>query len=134
MKKSLLSVVVLIAATFAVMAFTFPSGKGIIPPQDQKTSLFPDNVQKILETSCFDCHSDAASNAKAKMKLNFSKWSELSDAKKVGKMEGINETIQKNDMPPGKYLEKFPEKVLSAEQKGAVSKWVTEESAKLMGQ
>lgn len=134
MKKSLLSVFVLIAATFAVMAFTLPSGKGIIPPQDQKTALFPDNVQKILETSCFDCHSDAASNAKAKLKLNFSKWSELSDAKKVGKMEAVNDEIKESKMPPERYLTNNPSKALTQEQKDMINKWVTEESAKLLGQ
>jgi hypothetical protein len=134
MKKNILSVIVLITFALAVMAFTLPSVRMINPPQDQKAVLFPENVGLIFETSCYDCHSDAASNAKAKLKLNFSKWNELSDSKKVGKMEGINEVIQKGDMPPGKYLEKFPEKVLSKDHKDVISKWVTEESAKLMGQ
>ena len=134
MKKNLLSISVLIAAFFAVMAFTLPYGGAINPPQDQKTALFPENVQKILETSCYDCHSDAASNAKAKMKLNFSKWSELSDAKKVGKMETINDEIKGGKMPPERYLSNNPSKALTQEQKEIVDKWVVDESAKLMGQ
>jgi mono/diheme cytochrome c family protein len=134
MKKSILSVMVVIAAAFAVMAFTLPTFKNINPPQDKPVALFPADVQKIFETSCYDCHSDAASNAKAKMKLNFSKWGELTDAKKVGKMENINEVVSKGDMPPGKYVTNNPDRALGQEQKDLVNKWVTAESAKLMGE
>jgi hypothetical protein len=133
MKKTIFPIMLMIAAALAVMAFTFPSVKTVNPPQDKPASVFPDTIQKIFESSCFDCHSDAASNAKAKMKLNFSKWSELTDAKKVGKMEGISEVIKSGDMPPGKYVEKFPDKALTMEQKDVVNKWITGESAKLMG-
>jgi len=133
MKKMILSAIVLFAAALAMMAFTYPSGKAS-NPQEQVASVFPENVQKIFETSCFDCHSEAASNAKAKMKLNFSKWSELSDSKKVGKMEEINEVITKGDMPPAKYVSNHPEKTVGQEQKDIIAKWVVEESAKLMGE
>ena len=118
-------------AVLALMAFNYPSFNS---PQDQPAAPFPDDVAKIFQVSCHDCHTDAASNAKAKLKLNFSKWSELSDAKKVGKMENINEVVTKGDMPPGRYLENHPEAKLTADQKAVVTKWVTEESKKLMGE
>jgi len=138
MKKLILSGIVLIAATLAVTAFTYPtvrlSPNNVNPPQEKVAPVFPENVQKVLETSCFDCHSDAASNAKAKMKLNFSRWSELSDAKKVGKMEAINDEVKNGDMPPGRYVENYPDRAVGQEQKDIINNWVTEESAKLMGQ
>jgi mono/diheme cytochrome c family protein len=121
------------AISLAVMAFTLPSTGTVNPPQDKASTGLPEDVQKIFETSCFDCHSDAASNVKAKSKLNFSKWSELSDSKKVGKMEAISEVIKSGDMPPGKYIEKNPGAALGQEQKDVINKWITEESAKLMG-
>jgi len=134
MKKQFLSVIVLFVASLAIMAFTIPSGKIINPPQEQVAPAFPEDVQKILETSCHDCHTDAATNVKSKSKLNFSKWTEYSDAKKVGKMESINEVIVKGDMPPGKYINNHPEKALGQEQKDIIGKWVSEASAKLMGE
>jgi hypothetical protein len=137
MKKLIISCIFLIAAGFAVMAFTYPSvsvsGKNSNPPQEKVAPVFPEAVQKIFETSCFDCHSDAASNAKAKMKLNFSKWSDLSDAKKIAKMEDINDEVSKGDMPPGRYVENHPDRAPAQEQKDIINKWMTEESAKLMG-
>jgi len=137
MKKKSFSLAAIIAVVLTVMAFTFPSsrlcGQSANPPQDQVASVFPADVQKVIETSCYDCHSDAASNAKAKMKLNFSKWSELSDSKKIGKMENINEVVSKGDMPPAKYQSNYPDRVPGKEQKDIINKWVTEETAKLMG-
>jgi hypothetical protein len=134
MKKQILFGAALFAVILAMMAFTYPYGKNFNPPQDKVVSVFPEDVQKVLETSCYDCHSDAASNAKAKMKLNFSKWSELSDAKKVGKMEAINDVVKKGDMPPAKYVTNNPVGAVGQEQKDIINKWATEESAKLMGQ
>ena len=138
MKKLIIPGTVLVAAVFAAMAFNFPSdihsGKSTNPPQEQVAQDFPEAVQKVFETSCFDCHGDAASNAKAKMKLNFGKWSDMSDAKKVGKMQDIQDVVTKGDMPPKKYRENYPDRVPGQEQKDIISKWVTEESAKLMGE
>jgi hypothetical protein len=137
MKKLIISSILLIAAGLAVMAFTYPSvsvsGKNINPPQEKVVPVFPEAVQKIFETSCFDCHGDASSNTKAKMKLNLTKWSELSDAKKVAKMQDINDEVSKGDMPPGRYIENHPDRAPGKEQKDIINKWMTEESAKLMG-
>lgn len=134
MKKIALLSVVIIAVAAAVMSFTLPKTNPVNPPQDQAPALFPADIQKIIETSCYDCHSDAASNAKAKLKLNFSKWGEMTNAKKVGKMENINDEVKNAKMPPERYITNNPDKALSQEQKDAVNKWVTDESAKLMGQ
>jgi len=134
MKKSILSIIVIFVAGITLMAFTLPGKLNSDPPQEQAKALFPEDVQKVLETSCFDCHTDAASSAKAKMKVNFSKWEEYSDSKKVGKMESISESITNDDMPPQKYISKYPDKALNQEQKDLINKWVTEESAKLMDQ
>jgi hypothetical protein len=133
MKKLILSGIAMSFAVLALMAFNYPSFNKF-NPQDKPASGFPENVEKILQTSCFDCHSEASSNSKAKLKMNLSKWNELSDSKKVGKMEKINEVIKAGDMPPGKYLEKYPDHALTPEQKSIIDTWITEESKKLMGE
>ena len=133
MKKTILSTLVIIAASAAVMAFTYTSGTNTNPPQDKAAALFPEDVQKVFETSCNDCHSEASSNVKAKAKLNLTKWGELSDSKKVGKMEAIKDEITKGAMPPEKYAAKYPDHAMTTASKEIVTKWVTEESAKLMG-
>lgn len=133
MKKIILSGIAMSFAMLALMAFTYPRFSNP-NPQEKPASSFPEDVEKVFQASCYDCHSDAASNAKAKLKLNLSKWDELSDAKKIGKMEKINEVISKGDMPPGKYVEKYPDHAPTPEQKSLIDTWVTEESKKLMGE
>ena len=138
MKKLILSSIALFAVVLAVMAFTYPAGSPSTispnPQQEKVAPAFPENVAKVFESSCFDCHSDKSSNAKAKSKVNFSKWSELTDAKKVGKMEAINEVVKKGDMPPAKYTSTHPDTTPTQEQKDIINKWVTEESARLIGE
>lgn len=137
MKKLIIPGIVLFAATLAFMAFNYPveslTGYSANPPQLLVTPAFPDSVGKILETSCFDCHSDASSNEKARTKINFTKWNNLKDAQKVGKTQDISDVVQKGDMPPAKYTAKFPERALGQEQKDLIIKWAAEESEKLMG-
>ncbi len=133
MKKTVFTAIAIIAASLALLAFTNSSKTVTNPPQEKAAAAFPEDVQKILETSCFDCHSDASTNVKSKGKLNFSKWADLSDAKKVGKMEAMGEEIKEGNMPPEKYLSKFPDHALTQEKKDVINKWISEESAKLMG-
>jgi hypothetical protein len=135
MKKPIFSVIVLFTAALSVIAFTFPSGrpavKKINPPQEKVIPAFPENVAKVLETSCFD--SNSSSNAKALNKINFSKWNDLTAAQKVGKMQDIIDMVKKGDMPPSKYVTNYPERAPGQEQKDIVIKWANEESDKLMG-
>lgn len=134
MKKTFFTALVIIAASAAMTAFTYTSVSNENPPQDKPVAAFPADVQKVLENSCFDCHSDASSNIKAKAKLNLTNWADLSDAKKVGKMEAIKDEISEGKMPPAKYSTNYPDHALTSETKEVLIKWVTDESAKLMGQ
>lgn len=134
MKKSVFTVMAVLMIALATMAFTYSYNQVNQPPQEQAQAFFPEDVQKALETSCFACHSNDGSNIKAKSKLNFSKWDDYSDAKKVGKMEDIKDEVTSAKMPPEKFIAKNPDHALSQEQKDLISKWVTEETAKLMGE
>lgn len=133
MKRIIPFMTVGLFAFAAILAFRAPEKK-VVPyhPQDEK-AMFPENISTIFETSCYDCHSEASNNFKAKSKLNLTKWNDLSDAKKVGKMENISEVVKKGDMPPKKYLEKNPAATLDKEKVNAVTGWATEETNKLMG-
>jgi len=137
MKKFILPVVVLFTAVLAVMAFNYPvagdSGNFVNPPQEKVVPVFPENVAKVLETSCYDCHSDASSNEKALLKVNFSKWNDQTAAQKVAKMQDITDVLKKGDMPPAKYTAKYPDRAMNQEQKDLIMKWAAEESDKLMG-
>lgn len=131
MKKTILFSILPLMAFFLFIAAYEPSPA----PASQDLDLgFPEEVMTVLERSCFDCHTSESGNVKAKTKLNFSKWEELKVTKKVGELDGIKEVVSKGDMPPKKYVEKYPEKALSAEEKKMISDWASAEMDKLMGE
>ena len=65
--------------------------------------------------------------------MNLSKWNDLSAAKKVGKLQDIEDILKKGDMPPAKYVDRYPDHAPSQEQKDIIIKWAETESDKLMG-
>jgi len=138
MKKLILLLMLAIAGVFVITAFTNPAimqrNASNNPQQEQVKTDFPENVAKILQTSCFDCHSTNSSNIKAKSELNFSNWSEYSNAKKVGKMGAMHDKLTEGKMPPSRYLGQNPDKALSQQQKDEVLQWIDEESKILTGE
>jgi len=95
-------------------------------------SYFPDDIKVVLKTSCYDCHSNDASNDKSKGALNFDQWSDYKSTKMISKLDDIQEVVVEDKMPPEKYLKKYPEKALTDDVKTLVSSWVEEELEKLM--
>jgi mono/diheme cytochrome c family protein len=133
MKKTMLVIITGMALTAITLAFTTPSEKPVRVNPQEETAMFPENIEEMFETSCYDCHGGDATNAKAKAKLNFGNWSEMSASKKVGKIEGLKEVIMSGDMPPARYIGKKPEAAFTQEQKDTIAKWAGEETDKLLG-
>jgi hypothetical protein len=65
--------------------------------------------------------------------MNLSKWKDLTNAKKVGIMQDMVDILKKGDMPPAKYVAKYPDRAPSIEQKDTIIKWAQAESDKLLG-
>jgi len=100
----------------------------------------PQDVKKILETTCFDCHSAKSTypwyNAitpvnywldehiqDGKKHLNFSKWNEYSLKKKEHKMDELHEEVEEGEMPLNSYTWTHSEANLSPAQIAAVVTW-----------
>jgi hypothetical protein len=92
----------------------------------------PEEVNQILESSCYDCHSSAGQNDDALKALNFENWEEYRLTKQIGLLGEIAEVIEKDKMPPAKYLEFKPDRKLSDSQKELIMKWTEEASDALM--
>lgn len=110
-------------ACVILLAFTTPAATG---------PGLPDDVQAVIETSCYDCHSDKASSKKAKLALNFDRWDEYKTTRKISKLDAICEVLSDGEMPPEKYLNSKPDKALTDAQKKLVCDWTEVASAKLM--
>lgn len=138
MKRTVLFVIIALAGVSAFLSFRGPQdnphNEAAGPVVQDAAQALPEDVAAIFENTCKGCHSSESSNVKAKTKLNFSNWSEMSDAKKVGKIEKIADVVKAGDMPPAKFLEKYPERALKQEQKDVIAQWAASESKKLLGE
>jgi hypothetical protein len=100
----------------------------------------PEDVKKILETTCFDCHSEKTSYPwynsitpinywleehikDGKKHLNFSKWNEYSLKKKAHKMDELHEEVKAREMPLTSYTWTHAEAQLTPAQILAVVDW-----------
>jgi|PlaIllAssembly_1097288.scaffolds.fasta_scaffold1151044_2 hypothetical protein len=132
MKRSILLGLIAIGLLIAYVSLTSPEGSaGSVRSEE---TVFPENVAQILQLSCYDCHTSASKSIKAKAKMNFDTWNELTAVQKVATMDEICTEITKGGMPPEKYLSNYPDRKISPEQIKIVCTWVDEESKKLMGE
>lgn len=121
------------------LIFAFALGFNV-PADNVKTSqpeveeiAFPEDVLSVMERSCFGCHTDEATNKKAKFKLNFSNWTDMKASKKIGKLSAICEEIAEGEMPPEKFLENYPDRKLTKEEIELVCEWADTEVNNLLG-
>ncbi len=127
----------LLIPVVAVLLIFSLSLKGGETPQEaiaaeNVEAALPDSVNTIIQTSCYGCHSTDARGDKAKSKLNFDNLNELTTIRKISALHEIAKTVEEGEMPPGKFLERFPDKALSDAQKETLANWVKAESESLL--
>ncbi|MGW8314345.1 MAG: heme-binding domain-containing protein [Bacteroidales bacterium] len=122
--KNKIILIVLVAGGFILMQSLILKKRADLNP--------PEEVQKILESSCYDCHTSAGRNDDAKKALNFEEWDGYRLTKKISVLDKMTEVIKEDKMPPGKYLEFKPDRKLDTTQKDLILKWAEETSNALM--
>jgi uncharacterized membrane protein len=127
MKKAWLSSGILILF-FTVSSTLFAGNK----PDNGTSSKLPENVNAIIQKSCYGCHNTDSRNEDAKEKLDFKKVDGLSVMKQISAFKHIGEAVDENEMPPKKFLEKRPEKKLTDEEKQILIAWAKKEAETLV--
>ena len=89
------------------------------------------NAKEIIDNKCYGCHNSESKNKKGKKKLSFDTFDKLSIYKQIGKYEGIHETITEGEMPPEKFLAKYPNKALTNQEKEILINWATTKGKEL---
>jgi hypothetical protein len=135
MKKILvlLATIGLSVSLIAITASQKRSKSSFLPTRNSKPDI-PEDIYKIVERSCFHCHSDNSSNFAAKGKLNFSNWNDYNTARKISRLSAICDVITKGKMPKKKFIKQFPDKILSPAEKETICTWAAKESDKLLGE
>ena len=101
----------------------------------------PKNVEIILRTSCYDCHSNntyypwysyiqparffmESHIAAGKENLNFNEWGNYSSRKQNNKLDRIVKQIKSDEMPLASYTLIHKNAILTATQKKEVLDWI----------
>lgn len=133
MKKYLLLSSIIIVG-FVFFGFIQDTAEKNQQTVQDETFQIPADVQKVLDNSCVGCHNSEAKNMKAKQKLKFEDLASMKTYKLSGKLGDIAKELEEDKMPPSKFLENYPDKKLSAEDKALLINWAKETSAKLAGE
>ena len=115
-----------IAATLGFGLISFTQQSSNEPSGDMpidKHFEIPDNVQQVIDKSCFGCHNSDSQSEKGKKKLQWDKLGDLKTYKLVGKLTDIADVVANSDMPPEKFLAKKPEATLTAVEKKLLAEW-----------
>jgi|WetSurMetagenome_2_1015567.scaffolds.fasta_scaffold03232_5 hypothetical protein len=89
----------------------------------QNTSI-PDSLNMLFHKSCISCHGSKG-ELMSKSLLNFDKWQNYSDSKKIDKAAMICKMLTKGEMPPKAVRDSKPELVPTKEQVDAICKWAS---------
>ncbi|MBL0054706.1 MAG: heme-binding domain-containing protein [Chitinophagaceae bacterium] len=145
LKKILKRTLLVLLLAFIVIQFFRPAknkAEGISNNDITKLYPVPQDVQDILKTSCYDCHSNNTVYPwyaevqpvtwwldkhiqDGKKDLNFSEFAGYRLRRQYKKLEEINELVKKNEMPLDSYLWIHKNAKLSDAQKLTLANWVT---------
>jgi len=128
---------------YFILFFAAALGFGLVSFTQQSTSVpeipatlddqfeIPENVQGVIDKSCFGCHNTDSKNDKGKKKLQFDQLGNLKTHKLVGKLTDIAEVVSEGDMPPEKFLSHNPEATPTAVEKKILAEWAENTAKKL---
>ena len=146
MKKIIKPIALVLFAAFIIIQFFRPE-KNIQatdgPSANDISTVYPvpKEVAAILQTSCYDCHSNnthypwyanlqpvawwlADHIKEGKKEINFSEFASYRIGRQYKKFEEINKQIEEGEMPLESYTLIHTETKLSAEQKAIIKNWV----------
>ncbi len=144
MKKKFKRLFLVLLAAFIIIQFFRPAkniSTGISANDITTKYAVPQNVQTILKTSCYDCHSNNTvypwySNIQpvawwlnhhideGKRELNFSEFATYKIGRQYKKLEEINEQVKEGEMPLESYTLIHGNAKLSEQQKLSLANWV----------
>lgn len=85
-------------------------------------NVFPENVSKILISSCAGCHGDNGKKMAMSM-WNFNKWGTYAAEKQSKKAKQICNAVTKGKMPPSSIKKSNPDEIPTAGQIDIICKW-----------
>lgn len=124
MKKIIASIMLVsVALLFSYLIFTPREVTGSAVSSGTAVSgAIPDSVMAVFQRACVGCHSDKGSGL-AKGKLNFNKWGEYPQEKKVKKAQAICKEMRTGSMPTKAWRKDNASAIPTAPEINAVCNW-----------
>jgi hypothetical protein len=123
---------VITAMGFGLISFTFQTkDSGIKSVAADENFEIPENVQQVIDKSCYGCHNSESQSEKARKKLQWDKLGKLKTYKLIGKLTDIADVTANSEMPPEEFLAKKPEATPTAIEKKILSEWAENKAKKL---
>ncbi len=133
-----------ILVVFIVIQFIQPcrNNNGQVLPTDiSKLYQFPDSVQAVLKTACYDCHSNQTYYPwyvtiqpvgwvmdkhikQGKAQLNFSEFGTYSERRQLSKLKAIENSLRDGTMPLSSYTLIHKNARLTQGDKALIMDWV----------
>ncbi len=123
----------LYAITFLIVLLASVGLSAQEQPKKKLPASMPKKVKNVVENKCYGCHNINSKNDKAKEDLDFTTLDGLGKIKKIGAYKHIIETIEKEEMPPQKFLARNPDKKLTEEEAKLIMDWAKKEASSLIG-
>ncbi len=123
---------------------TVPNESSEVLPEDFVTTFnAPEDIKSLLQTSCYDCHSNntiypwynklqpvswfmSGHIEKAKEELNLSEFGGYSGRRQRSKIKSIVSQIRDNEMPLPSYVFIHRDAKLSDDEKTRLENWLTQ--------
>ena len=114
------------------MSFTVPQGNGTTTKSQKDNLVIPKGVHAVIMKHCFMCHNTKSKDEKPKKKLSYDILTHMALPDIVAKLQNISDVLNKDKMPPQKFLEHHPEKALNATDKSLLANWALSSADSLL--
>ncbi len=143
MKKVLKNVLLVLLVLFVLIQFYPRSAKNLSSDASRdiaQVHAVPANIQSVLKSACYDCHSNQTTYpwyaslqpvsywlndhiVEGKKELNFSEFATYRLSKQFRKLEEINGEVKEGKMPLQSYTLIHTDAKLSADEKLLLASW-----------
>ena len=145
MKKFLKGILLILLTTFVIIQFFRPQknisdSSSLLANDIGKQYLVPDDVHQILQTSCYDCHSNNTMYpwyskvqpiawwldnhiAEGKKEINFPEFANYRIGRQYKKLDEIVKQVKEDEMPLSSYTLIHKNAILTVPQKLKIINW-----------
>ena len=145
MKKIIKQVLLILLAALIIIQFFHPEKNKHDQPAAVEKDIatlypYPDSVKQLLQTSCYDCHSNNtiypwysklqpvdwwlnSHVTEGKRELNFNEFASYSLRKQYGKLKKIGDEVKEGGMPLSSYTLIHTDAKLDDKQKNIIINW-----------